>query len=396
MDRTLDTLKKRLINLNHQRRIKLRLKKTEYRGFSLYLDLWDGQKRYYQFLNLYAQANRGSLKRDLQILRKAHHIREGKEANLHNGEKGTAILTLSKSNIDFIDFFADLAAEKVHRNWHSTLKHLQNFTTGKICLKNIDEKYCHNFKKYLLQRVNLNTASAYFKKFKFVLNAAVRQKYIENNPARNIHIRPSRKPREFLTFEELKTIIAVPIPDQEIKNAFIFACFTGLKISEIKNLKFNQIDHNFLILYDGETKDSRGLKLHQKAVEIIQEQKEMRLKNPAEEIFLLPADTIFVNHSIKTWMQKAGIDKHITFQCARHTFATMCLSYGVDLYTLSKILGHRDIKSTEIYLRLIETKPDQPADKLPKYDRLFRKFVRTDSQQMELDLEDSVIKSKTS
>ena len=84
-------------------------------------------------------------------------------------------------------------------------------------------------------------------------------------------------------------------------------------------------------------------------------------------IFDLRNNTQICN-AIKKWVQKAGINKHITFHCARHTFATMCLTYDVDIYTVSKLLGHRDIGSTQIYAKLIDKKKDEAIDKLPSLD----------------------------
>ena len=108
------------------------------------------------------------------------------------------------------------------------------------------------------------------------------------------------------------------------------------------------------------------MKLHPTAFGIVNNQKELRKNSEDGKVFLLPIDTGTINKVIRNWMKSAGIKKEITYHCSRHTFATMCLTYDIDIYTVKKLLGHSDLKSTEIYAKLIDKKKDEAIEKLPQ------------------------------
>ena len=80
---------------------------------------------------------------------------------------------------------------------------------------------------------------------------------------------------------------------------------------------------------------------------------------------LIPSENK-INKHIKNWIQAAGINKHVTFHISRHNFATLLLSSDIDIYTVSKLLGHKDVKVTQIYAKLIDKKRDEAIEKLPK------------------------------
>ena len=79
-------------------------------------------------------------------------------------------------------------------------------------------------------------------------------------------------------------------------------------------------------------------------------------KNPDEPIFKLPTSDATINYHIKKWVKNGHIDKAISFHCSRHTFATMMLTLGADLYTTSKLLGHANVTTTQIYSKIIDKK----------------------------------------
>lgn len=158
-----------------------------------------------------------------------------------------------------------------------------------------------------------------------------------------------------------------PSPDREIKNAFIFSCYTGLRISDIRELTFDRIRNVYLDFRQQKTQGVERMKLHPKAFEILEEQKERRRHSEDGKIFLLPLDSGTINKVVRNWMKTAGVKKKITFHCSRHTFATMCLTFDIDIYTVSKLLGHRDLKTTQIYAKLIDKKKDEAIDKLPSF-----------------------------
>ncbi|MCK4358334.1 MAG: integrase catalytic domain-containing protein, partial [Candidatus Cloacimonetes bacterium] len=135
----------------------------------------------------------------------------------------------------------------------------------------------------------------------------------------------------------------------------------GLRISDIRSLTFNKIKDGYLAYRQTKTTSPERIKLSPNALEILKEQKQLVNEN---KIFNLKSKE-YIFYKLREWIEKAGIKKHITFHCARHTFATLCLTYDIDLFTVSKLLGHQDIKTTQIYAKLIDKKKDEAIDKLP-------------------------------
>lgn len=377
---------KAIPGLNYKKKIKLRFKNTDNLGYSIYLDLWHNRKRHYEFLNLYIEGKKSTLQEDKKILQQACGMRDQKEKEFQ-GNKSTFMLTNKKEKVNFIDFFETVVGERGHHNWRSCLKHLIKFAGTNVTFKNVDVQFCNNFKDYLEKKLHKNSANSYFKKFKSSLNIAVQKKLLIQNPAQQISIGATEVKREFLTFEELQYVTKVPASDQEVKNAFLFSCFSGLRIAELQELTFRNISKGYLEFPRGGEQGIEKMRLHLKAQEIIKEQSVKRYYSENGKVFLLPRDSVSINKIIKSWMIASGIQKRITFNCARHTFATVCLSYGVDIYTVSKLLGHRNLKTTEIYAKLVGKQKDEVVDKLPGYDTLFQKFITKDSRQIEFEFE---------
>lgn len=357
-------LVKRIDGMNHNKKIKLRYKPTESKGYSLYLDLWFDGKRHYEFLKLYLVGDQKTVLQDKETLKLASAIRDKKEIELMEQHTGFE-LTSFKDKANFIEYFTNLAQKRSHHNWDSCLKHLTEFTGFSLPFKKIDRKFCGDFKEHLLTKVENNTAQSYFAKFKAALNAAVNDGIIKENPSAKVVIKKQDVTREFLTVEELQIAAAAPAADREVKNAFIFSCYTGLRISDIRQLTFERIQQGYLYFRQQKTDGVERMKLHSKALEILAEQKKFRQNAEDDQVFLLPLDSGTLNKVVRNWTKSAGIKKQITFHCARHTFATLCLTYDVDIYTVSKLLGHKDLKTTQIYAKLIDKKKDEAIEKLP-------------------------------
>ena len=163
--------------------------------------------------------------------------------------------------------------------------------------------------------------------------------------------------RVFLTIEELKQMAANNILENEqTKQAFMFACFTGLRLSDIRSFKWSDIqvsDGNwFRDFKQQKTNDRLNLPISNDA------KKWMPKKvDGIDTIFYkLPKSTCELDRQIKKWAKAAGIDKYVTFHTSRHTFATMLLTKDNDIYTVSKLLGHRNVSTTQIYADLVGQK----------------------------------------
>jgi len=353
-----------LNSLNQKKKIKIRFRKLDDGVYSLYFDLWNNGKRNYKFLKLYIWGTKDKKKEDEETLRRAIAIRDHKELDLLQNDTGLNFND-KKSKADFIQYFESLTNKKLsYSSWSSTYFHLKNYFKRGIQFRAITPSICENFKEYLLMKVSNNSAHTYFARFKTALNQAVRDEIITKNPAQGITVKQEDIKREFLTIEDIQKLKRTPLHKPQVKNAFLFACFTGLRYSDIKALRFDQIKDGYLNLRQQKTKSIERIKLNHNALEILEEQK--ILNTGFSEVFNLPESRDRVNLFLRSWASAAGIEKHIHFHVSRHTYATMLLTYDVDLYTVSKLLGHKEIKTTQIYAKLIDKKKDEAIDRLPK------------------------------
>ena len=164
--------------------------------------------------------------------------------------------------------------------------------------------------------------------------------------------------REFLTIEEVKQLMATPCRYDIVKRAFLFSCFTGLRYSDIKSLLWSEIrkaaDGRTLFLEHPQVKTRKivTVPLSEEALKWMPKQQ----KDKELVFHQLQITSTTVEVILGEWMKEAGIEKHITYHCSRHTAATMLLTLGVDLYTVSKILGHSSIKMTEAYAKIVDKK----------------------------------------
>jgi len=147
-----------------------------------------------------------------------------------------------------------------------------------------------------------------------------------------------------------------------LKNGFLFGCWTGLRLSDIEKLKWSEIQDNYLVFRQKKTKGVERMKLHKNALNILENQK---LISDQSNVFQMPQRATG-QRILRDWIRSSGIKKNVTFHSARHTYATLLLTFGVDIYTVSKLLGHKDIKTTQVYAKLIDLKKDEAVDRLPE------------------------------
>ncbi|MBQ7424507.1 MAG: integrase catalytic domain-containing protein, partial [Prevotella sp.] len=152
-------------------------------------------------------------------------------------------------------------------------------------------------------------------------------------------------------------LMDVPCANEQVKKAFIFSCFCGLRLSDVRTLTWNKIHKMpdgktlYVHVFMQKTQKPLNVPLSGEALKVLEEK-----KNPDEPIFKLPTSDATINYHIKNWVKNGHIDKTISFHCSRHTFATMMLTLGADLYTTSKLLGHANVTTTQIYSKIIDKK----------------------------------------
>ncbi|MFK8282447.1 tyrosine-type recombinase/integrase [Capnocytophaga cynodegmi] len=350
---------------------------------SLYLEIYKGYVkekgkikhiRDYEYLDyfLYTKPkNQTEKQHNNEQLKFAEAIKAQKLLEIQNGIYGFNNLHLLKAN--FIEYFEKLTYERKeskgnYGNWDSALKQLIKYAGKIVPFKNVTPEFCEGFKEFLLTNkaktgkpLSKNSVISYFNKFRTSLNQAFDDKIISENPAKRIKsIKADESNREYLTKEEIEALIKTDCRYEVLKRAFLFSCFTGLRWSDVNALTWKDIqkfeDGYRIHFTQKKTRRVEYLDIPTIALEYMGEKGE-----PNEKVFVGIRYSAYMNTALARWVLQAGITKPITFHCARHTFATFLLTKGVEIYTVSKMLGHRELKTTQVYAKVIDKKKREAA-----------------------------------
>lgn len=339
------------------------------------------KKRTYEFLRLYLYdkpKNFLEKEHNKETEQLAEAIRAQKILDIQSRKHG--FVSSVNGKIGFLEYFKLMVEKKSdsngnYGNWLSTLKHLTNFCKGNdIQLSKVDDTFLESFKIYLLTnkissrngKLSQNSALSYFNKVRTSLKEAYQTKMIAENPINRVKgIKEKESNRQYLTLDELQKLVKTDCDYPIIKDAFIFSSLTGLRFSDIKSLKWKNITYDsqngYIIKFTQQkTKGVENLPISEQAIRIIGER-----KHDDDFVFSNLIYSAYHNKILHKWIEKAGIDKHITFHCARHSFATLQLTMNTDIYTVSKLLGHRHLKTTEIYAKVIDKKKINAVANMP-------------------------------
>lgn len=385
-----------MTNLNRQllrkEPVKLRYKALVNGNKSLYLDIYVKGKRYYEFLRLYLvpETDRFAKAQNRKILEMAYQMKQKRlfEVMGRRVETDSLMLPLQEDRrlADVVEAYAEERrkhgqGEKEGRYGSvMTLKmHLRVYAGENVLMSQVDKDFCIGFARYLKTAKNLHqhiksqrvlsdgTAYLKYSIFRCVLNDAVRKGYIEKNPTKLVPaIDRPKKPdteRDYLSVEEVKLLMKTPCHYKDLKLAFLFSCFTGLRKSDILDLRWKNISNNGnkYQIYKRIQKTQRWqtIPLSEQAMLWLPERRD----EPDDARIFQSMSNSSLAANIKKWAKMAGIKhKRVTFHVARHTFATLELSLGVDLYTVSKLLGHSNIATTQIYAKVVDKQKEQAVD----------------------------------
>lgn len=355
--------------------VRLRMKALTNGNYSLYLDMYRNGQRSYEYLKMYLipETDNNARRQNRAILAAANAIKTKRNIELAN-QDSNAKEAMSLS--DWMNIYKKNQKEKEKKDSNQikvTMQILGDYAQMSIPLEQIDKKFCQEFIDYLIEEYRPNgktvsnyTLYNYYRVFNGALNAAVRAGYLKVNPFTQINssckIHKPECKREYMSIDEIRSLIATPIRNGEVKNAYLFSCFCGLRIGNIRGLKWNDIyvEHGQYQL-KMETKKGKVPVLIPLSSEAIKWIPERGQKKADDYVFDLPSP-VMVSLLVKAWGKAAGISKRITFKTARNTFATMMLTLGVDLSTTSKLLGLSDIKTALIYAKMIERRKVQAVN----------------------------------
>ena len=275
---------------------------------------------------------------------------------------------------DFVAYFKSTCETKTSTSWKSTLKHLEDFTGGAIALERINSAWLERFKDYLLtlESVGRNTAGGYLASIKTSLKKAFREGYLQEDVTGRVSgITKEDIDRHFLTQPDLEQLNATSCQNPMVKYAFLFGCFSGLRLSDIEQLTWGQIElangTPFLKFRQQKTGRYERLPLSEQAIRILQQSRDIRpeyISKDNDKVFVLPKRSR-ISIILHLWGTSANIPWQLHFHASRHTFATLALTHGNDLFTVSKLLGHTEIKTTQIYGQIIDSKKVDAVNQLP-------------------------------
>ena len=373
-------------------KVKLREKKISGNRQSLYLDFYPaipnpktGELTRREFLGMYLfdkSNNPIDKQHNKETLQLAELIRQKRENHLNKPEIYTGyekeqLKIKEQGEKNFVEYFKSLADKRKasnHDNWISAYNYLETFTKGKLKFADLNETFCNNFKDHLLttksnksskSTLSQNSAVSYFNKLKAAMKQAYKDGYLRNDLNNKIQpIKQAETQRNFLTIEELNSLVKTECNNPLLKRAAIFSALTGLRFSDIKNLIWGELEYiegngYFIQFKQQKTKGVEMMPISEQAYSLLGECKE-----PADKVFEGLTYSAHENKHLAKWIGLAGISKDITFHCFRHTFATLQLSKGTDIYTVSKMLGHRELKTTQIYAKIIDQTKREAADKI--------------------------------
>ncbi|HVB02977.1 MAG TPA: site-specific integrase [Chitinophagaceae bacterium] len=373
-------------------KVKLRQKVISGNRQSLYLDFYPpilhaegGVPTRREFLGLYlydkpkTSIDKQHNKETLQI---AGQIRQKRDIHINKPEIYTGfekeqLKIKERGEQNFVEYFKKLMDKQKasnHDNWISAYHYLETFTKGNLKFTDLNETFCNNFREYLLTvkskkssktSLSQNSALSYFNKLKATLKQAYKDGYLQTDLNTRIGpIKQAETHRNYLTFDELNRLAKIDCKNPLLKRAALFSALTGLRFSDIEKLVWSELEYidgqgYFIKFKQQKTKGVEMMPISEQAYGLLGER-----NGQTDKVFEGLIYSAYLNKHLANWIGLAGISKDITFHCFRHTFATLQLSKGTDIYTVSKMLGHRELKTTQIYAKIIDKTKRDAADKI--------------------------------
>lgn len=371
--------------------IRLRRKKLANGNVSLYLDIYWGGTRTYEFLKLYLipEKTKADKEKNRETLKLANSVKAQRIIEIQNGEFG--FKTQYAEQTLFFQYYRDLTEKRLGvesrgnwGNWYSALKHLEAYERNRnITFAQITPAWVQGFRDYLEKKaaafgndkrerdehrpLSQNSRQSYFNKLRACLRQAYEDGIIQHNPMRGIEgFRGEEGTRMYLTIDELRAMQSARCEFPEIKRAFIFSCLTGLRRSDIIKLTWGEVhrqgEFTRIIFRQKKTGGQEYIDITPQAAELIGERGKHQATDPVFGDIHSPSTT---NAYLREWALRAGVDKNISFHCGRHTFATLMLDIGTDIYTVSKLLGHRELTTTQIYAKVMDKNKQAAVTRIP-------------------------------
>ncbi len=361
--------------------VRIRFKKLANGSVSVYLAINVNGRRTYDYLKLYLvpETDQAAKLQNKQTMEAVYAIKAQRILQITNGAAGIKKDLRNKMRlVDWLKIYQDRQVNKGKRGakrWVRTMIFvIEGYDGGKdATLADIDLQWLTDFMIYLMNdyvtykktKLTNGTVDNYLRCLKAAFNVAVEEGIMPTNPILALdrsHLKGTTYEREFLSVEEVKKLIDTPCRRSDIKGAFLFSCFCGLRISDVRSLQWKHVvtagEKMYLKITQFKTRRPLSIPLSRQALRWMPER-----GGAGEDEYIFPP--LSKNMTVlDDWAKEAGINKHITFHVSRHTFATMELTMGADIYTTSKLLGHTSVATTQIYAKVINSKKEEAVSLL--------------------------------
>lgn len=358
--------------------VTLRSKALSKGSKSLYLDYTVDGVRYKDYLQMYiVPGNTQLIKRqNEETMRLAQAAKSKKVLEIQSGSINLKRRKKSP-DIPLYDYVVQQAADyksRGHVSYGQTLEKIARWVKQyqhRVSLRAVDKQWLMSFVEYMSDNgLGGNTIHVYFSNLNTIFNRAYRAEMIHENPISRMSLeeRPQKPDteREYLTLKEVKALMKTPCGNDTVKKAFLFSCFTGLRLSDVERLRWSDIKPAEGGKWQVEERQMKTKKIVAVPLSDNALAQLPPFGSPDEYVWTGLPSRNEIGANIKRWVRNAGITKHITFHCARHTNATLLLTYGADIYTVSALLGHTNIATTQIYARVVNQKKRRAVNLIPK------------------------------
>ena len=310
-------------------------------------------------------AKRIRFERGQELLERAegYRLKRYKDLNFHEWYRS------------FVDSYTKTDKNKIRRAHEIFIEYLKSDSeytifASRLKPEQLTKDMILGYTEYLQKHFNGETPHTLYARFKKVILAAVDKEVLRKNPCRGVSIKidKNKLTKDILSIEEMQKLIATPVDRENpnIRRAFIFCLYCGMRWCDVKDLTYDNVDYANRVLRFEQAK-TKG---HSSASGVVIPLNDGLLRligkgASKERIFPLPSHTMCLK-ALRHWTKRAGIDKHITWHCARHSFATNILSNGANIKTVASLLGHSDLRHTEKYTRAVDSLKEAAINSLPE------------------------------
>lgn len=354
------------------------------------MDIYINGQRSYEYLKMYLIPEKTKVDKDKnrQTLQFAEAVKAKRVVELQNGKFG--FNENYKLETNFLVYYKAMCETRHNAdtegnwgNWRSCLKHLEQYCKPNTTFREVTPQWIEGFKEYLdkialcrgrrkvtttddqTKPLSQNSKVSYFNKLRACINQAFEDRIIPHNPLRGIRgFKTEDSKRCYLTLDEVKAMASSPCRYPALKKAFMFSCLTGIRKSDIEKMRWSEVqqqgEFTRIIFKQKKTGGQEYLDINSQATAYLGER-----GKPEERVFTGFKYSSYLIAELRMWAARAGITKDITFHSGRHTFAVLMLDLGAEIYTVQKLLGHKEIQTTQLYAKILDKKKQEAVAMIP-------------------------------